>query len=91
MSDELVEARTGDTLVAFDGRVMELFGFSDPHRYHVSDLKIKVDGPDRKGRVAITIGRASARGGAGFGAAPEDWPALKSVLDRAAEAGGVLE
>jgi len=91
MTNELIEARSGDNLVAFDGRVLELFGFSDPHRYHVSNLRIKVDDPDRKGRVPISIGHASKRGGAMFGVEPEDWPGVKAVVDRAAAAGAVLE
>jgi len=91
MAGELIEARSGDTLLAFDGRVLELFGFSDVHRYHVSDLSIKVDDPDRKGRVGVRIGRASARGGALFGVAPEHWQEVKDVIDRTAAAGAVLE
>ena len=81
---ELVEAWAGKTGVAFDGRVVEVFGFSDTERYHVREVEVKVADPDRKDRRDILIGRGG--GGVGFKVEAADWPAMEGVLQRLSEA-----
>jgi hypothetical protein len=81
---ELVEAWAGTNGVAFDGRVVEVFGFSDAERYHLREVEVEVAEPDRKDRRAVKIGRG--RGGAMFSVEATDWPAMEGVLQRLSEA-----
>ena len=85
---ELVEAWAGTTGVAFDGRVVEVFGFSDSHRYHLREVEVEVADPDRKGRRRVLIGRGG--GGAGLRVEAADWPAMEGVLQRLSAAKSTL-
>ena len=69
-------------LVSFDGRVLELFGFSNPVRYHVNELDARVKGPDKKGRYEVTVG-SRWRGMAQFTVEGADWPAIEPVIKAA--------
>ena len=84
MGTELFEAWAGTTGVAFDGRVVEVFGFSDAMRFHLREVEVDADEPDRKGRRTVKIGRG--RGGAMFNVDASDWPAMEGVLQRLSEA-----
>ena len=88
MGTELFEAWAGANGVAFDGRVVEVFGFSDSHRYHVREVEVDVADPDRKGRRGIRIGRGG--GGAAFKVEAADWPAMEGVLQRLSAAKSTL-
>ena len=81
---ELAEAWAGTNGVAFDGRVVEVFGFSDTERYHLREVEVEVAEPDRKDRRAVKIGRG--RGGVMFNVDASDWPAMEAVLQRLSEA-----
>ncbi len=75
----------GTTLLAFDGRVLEVFGFSGSEsiRFHVRNIDIQVDDPDRKGRRWLRIKPASpGSGGCMFEVQPEEWNHLGPFLDR---------
>jgi hypothetical protein len=75
----------GDSLVVFDGRVLEVFGFrgSESLRFHVRNLDVEVAEPDRKGRRLLTLRPASrGSGGCAFEVSPEDWAAAESLLAR---------
>ncbi len=50
------EGRFGRALVlTFDGRVVELFGFDQPVRYHVSLVQVAVGETDRHGNVGVSF------------------------------------
>ncbi len=50
------EGRFGRALVlTFDGRVVEVFGFDQPVRYHVSLLQVSIGEPDRHGNVSVSF------------------------------------
>ena len=79
------EAWLGDNLLAFDGRVLELFGHpaTPSSRFHVANLDLTVADPDKKGRRMLTLKAATKRsGGVMLEIEPEDWPALEPFLDR---------
>jgi hypothetical protein len=63
MNDEIT-ASAGRQFYSFDGRVLEIFGGSAAHRFHVRHMHFRVTGPDRKGRRSIEIwhGRPETRG-----------------------------
>lgn len=85
MTQQVDEAWAGEHCISFDGRVVELFGFSAPERTHVREVACEVDGPDRKGRYVLRIGRLSKgklKGGVMLGVNGEDWPAVEAVLRR---------
>jgi hypothetical protein len=71
-------------LLTFDGRVVEVFGFpgSESIRFHVLNLDLSFDGPDRKGRHALLLKPASHGGGCQFDVPAEDWPQVEPFLDR---------
>src|ERR687896_1300239 len=59
------EVWAGDVLLCFDGRVVEVFGFSGSEsiRFHVRNLELEVGEPDRKGRRSVRIKPASRGSG----------------------------
>lgn len=79
------EVWSGDSLLAFDGRVLEVFGFmgSESIRFHVRNMELSVEGPDRKRRHAVTI-KPAARGSGGCRLEVEesDWGQVGPFLDR---------
>jgi hypothetical protein len=78
------EVWADDSLLAWDGRVLEVFGFpgSGSARFHVANLAVEVDDPDRKGRRTVTLRPASRSGGVALQVPAEDWPAVEPLLDR---------
>jgi hypothetical protein len=86
---QIEEAWFGDSLVAFDGRVLEVFGFpgSESLRYHVRNMEVEVGEPDRRGRRAVTFKPASrGSGGCRLELAPDDWPAAEALIERVMQA-----
>jgi len=54
------EVRAGARLLAFDGRVLEIFNFQvDGYpvavRFHISNMSLKIVGPNRKGRRSLRV------------------------------------
>ena len=77
------------TLFAFDGRVVEAFGFPGEGdlRYHIRNLKLTVDEADGKGRRCIHLRPWSTGAGSmSMHVSPEGWPAAQPFLDRVASA-----
>lgn len=56
--------RVGKQFHSFDGRVLEIFGGTVAHRFHVRHMHFRIEGPDRKGRRSVLIwhGRPESRG-----------------------------
>ncbi len=78
-----------DSLVVFDGQVLEVFGFRGERnvRFHVRNLSIDVGGPDRKGRRMVQLkARTKGSGGLGFEISEEDWAEAGPLLERVREA-----
>lgn len=79
------EVWAGDSLLAFDGRVLEVFGFmgSESTRFHVRNVEIEIADPDRKGRRSVRVKPASrGSGGLQLEVDEADWPAVGPFLDR---------
>jgi hypothetical protein len=77
------------TLFAFDGRVVEAFGFPGEGdlRYHIRNLKLTVDPPDGKGRRAIHLRPwSTAAGSMSLHVTEASWPAAQPFLDRVSAA-----
>ena len=77
------EVWADDLLLAFDGRVIEVFGFpgSESIRFHVRNLDLEVDGPDRKGRHTVKLATATRGGGCHIPVPEEDWPEVSVFVD----------
>ncbi|MFE2288986.1 hypothetical protein ACFXDJ_33055 [Streptomyces sp. NPDC059443] len=59
---EVLEAPVTDTvLLVFDGRVLELFGFNDVHRWHVWQRPRIECTEGRRPTLTITLGRSDYR------------------------------
>lgn len=72
-----------DVLLAFDGTVVELFGFpgAASFRFHVKNLVLEVGEPNRKGRRALQFDPATKySSGARMDIPAEDWPNVEPVL-----------
>lgn len=78
------EVWADEILLTFDGRVVELFGFpgSESIRFHVLNLELTVDGPDRKGRYELFIRPASGAGGCRLDVPEADWTEVAPFIDR---------
>ena len=78
------EVWSGDSLLAFDGRVLEVFGFpgSLSMRFHVRNMELSVDPPDKKGRLWVGIRATRGSGGCNFHVEPGDVPVVGPFLDR---------
>jgi hypothetical protein len=77
------------TLFAFDGRVVEAFGFPGEGdlRYHIRNLKLTVDAPDAKGRRCIHLRPwSTAAGSMLLHVSPESWPSAEPFLEHVAAA-----
>jgi hypothetical protein len=77
------EVWAGDVLLTFDGRVLEIFGFpgQESFRFHVKNLDLSADGPDRKGRHMIKAKPATRGGGCAFEVGEDDWPQVGPFVD----------
>ena len=82
------EVWAGDSLVTFDGIVLEVFGFASREgresvRFHVRNLDLSIGEPNRKGRRSALIKPAtSSAGGIQLDVEEEDWPTVGPLLDR---------
>ena len=87
------EVWADDVLLTFDGRVVEVFGFSGSEsiRFHVLNLELAVEGPDRKGRHTLRIEPAMRGGGCHVPVPEADWPAVAPFVDRVLAAMPVVE
>jgi hypothetical protein len=81
---EAKEVWAGDTLVVFDGRVVELFGFPgrESARFHVRNMELEIGEPNRNGRRGVTIKPASRGGGYMLEVDERDWAEVGPLLDR---------
>lgn len=57
MEPQIEEIWMGDNCLAFDGRVVELFGFAEVFRLHLREFGSEVEGPDKRGSYRLRIGR----------------------------------
>ena len=71
-------------LFTFDGRVLEVFGFpgSQSMRFHVLNLTVELDEPDRKGRRWLRLKPVNGGGGLMMEVPEQDWPVLGPFLDQ---------
>ena len=79
------EVWADDVLLCFDGRVIEVFGFpgEESVRFHVRNVDLSVDGPDRKNRHSVLIKPASrGSGGVQLEVPEDDWPTVGPFLER---------
>ena len=64
----MIELHLENTIIAFDGRVLETFPQGQPaSRYHVANIKTAMIVSDKKGRQSLQI---FMRGSGGFATAP---------------------
>ena len=77
------EVWADDILLAFDGRVLEIFGFpgQESYRFHVRNMELSSEGPDRKQRHRVVVTSARGSGGCAFDVPPEDWLHVGPLLD----------
>jgi hypothetical protein len=81
---DLLEVEINPFLViAFDGRVLELFQGSDSIRHHVKLVAVTVSGPDKKGLLHVTFKRAWSTGAGGslFTFDQAEFERLRPLLD----------
>jgi len=81
---------SGPSLVAFDGRVVELFTFrsAEANRLHISLMAVEVNGPDKRGNVEVWFTGGPNRKGGGFRLTvpPGAWPQVQPIVDAAGAA-----
>jgi hypothetical protein len=86
---EIQEVRIGERLLfAWDGRVLEVFGAlraSGGRRFHPAVTELRIDDPDRKGRVTITMNWHDANTTL-VQVEPEDWDRLRPLMETFATA-----
>ena len=85
MAENPAEVSVGGTLVVFDGRVVELFGFPSSHgdkRFHVRNMELEIGEANRKGRRRVTIKSQSYSGGCTLEVDETDWSQLGPLLDQ---------
>ena len=82
------EVWAGDVLLTFDGRVLEIFGFpgQESYRFHVKNMELTAEGPDKKGRYRATAMSAKGSGGCSLEVGADDWPQVGPFLDRVLDA-----
>ncbi len=86
-ADDIREMEVGDHVVAFDGRVLEVFNDADGSiRMHVARMKVKLK-PGFKNRLYVEL-RAERRGSprAVFEVQPDDRPAFEELMAEVEEA-----
>jgi hypothetical protein len=85
----------GDCIIAFDGRVLEVFSHFHPisdfdvdsMRVHVKQLSVTVSGPDRKGRRKVRFAGKSRFGFTLANLEDAQWSSLPPLLDALKAAG----
>lgn len=78
------EVWVGDSLLAFDGRVLEVFGYQgqDSFRYHTRNLVIDIGEPDKKGKRMVQLKPRTKGVGCALAISTEDWPHAAQLLER---------
>lgn len=89
------ETWVDDSLLVFDGRVLEVFGFSGSEsiRFHVDNVTIDSGEPGRKGRkrqIRIAV-RTRGGGGVALEVTDEAWVGLGPMLEAVRAAGSEPE
>ncbi|WP_129841591.1 hypothetical protein [Streptomyces sp. RFCAC02] len=74
---------TDTVLLSFDGRVLEVFGYSDTHRIHIRQQPRLVFGNGRRPRMAIVTGTGTRHS---FPYDPHRLDGLRALADRLAQA-----
>jgi hypothetical protein len=87
------ELSVANHILAFDGRVLEIFGqlagSGANRRWHVRDLAVSIEGPDRKGRHAVQFKVASSNTGrCRLEIEDDEWTFAEPFLRRVQEAVG---
>jgi hypothetical protein len=86
---EVHEVRIGERLLfAWDGRILEVFGAmraSGGRRFHPAVTELRIDEPDRKGRVTVTMNWHDANTTL-VQVEPEDWERLRPLMETFAAA-----
>ena len=81
----------GEVIVAWDGRVVELFrrDVSETVRVHIGQLELATHGPDRRGRHTVDFATTTrGRGGFKLTVPAEAWDDTKALIDEICAAGG---
>ena len=81
----------GEVIVAWDGRVVELFrrDVAETTRVHVGQLELETHGPDRRGRHTVDFATTTrGRGGFKLTVPAEAWDETQSLLDAISGARG---
>jgi hypothetical protein len=86
--DANYEVWVGDSLLSFDGRVLEVFGYQgqDSFRYHARNLLIDIGEPDKKGKRMVQLRPRTKGVGCALAISMEDWAHAAQLLERLQEA-----
>ena len=80
---EIQEVRIGERMLfAWDGRILEVFGAlraSGGRRFHPAVTELRIDPPDRKGRVTVTMNWHDANTTL-FTVEPDEWARLQPLI-----------
>jgi hypothetical protein len=84
------EVWVGESLLSFDGRVLEVFGYQgqDSVRYHAENLLVDVGEPDKKGKRVVQLKPRTKGVGCALGISAEDWAHVAPLLKRIHKASG---
>jgi hypothetical protein len=85
----LTEIEIDEVILAWDGRVVEVFGGRDARRWHVRRLTVKLEGPDKNGRYFLQL-RGPNDDGSLVRAEGEQGPALLDLVARLEAAGATV-
>ncbi|MEV7396985.1 hypothetical protein [Aeromicrobium sp. NPDC092404] len=84
MTDDAVVAWKGNTLLTFDGTVLEVFGYPGTlsARFHVANLDLTVGEPDRKGDRFLRLAtRLRSAGSMRLEVTADEWLEVQEVID----------
>lgn len=89
----------GELLLTFDGRVLEAFGtytsgsghYVPSVRFHVAQLNVKTEGPDRKGRYELRLTGLTRDTIVSAVVLEDDWLKLAPLFDALRAAGVPFE
>ena len=85
---EAVEVGVGNAILAFDGRVLEVFpSGAISQRIHLEHLAVAVSEPNRKGRRRLTLLGAGQTYVRDFYIEEDQWPTVQPLLDSLEAAG----
>ncbi|GAA5124661.1 hypothetical protein GCM10023339_46510 [Alloalcanivorax gelatiniphagus] len=84
MTHDALTARKGESVLTFDGTVLEIFGFPGTinARFHVVNLDLSVGEPDRKGARAVRVAtRVRGAGTLRLEVPAEEWSGVQAIVD----------